>query len=751
MAVGSSDLIYATPFTSMQQGALAGQKIQQNALSLQDQQQSASDQGALRNALSQGMSGTPQAQSQAAQQLSQSAPGQMPAYTSAIQSMNGAQRAQMQQRSGQIMQTLSSIANIPAGPQREQAYQTSLDQEQAQGNDVSQLRNLPSDQGMRLAYAHAQTIDQTLKSMTPESYNVAPGNARYTTNPLNGTMSVQEQPLQAKMVEVQTGTDPHGNPIIGKFYDNGPGKPLTPLTAPGGYGGGQNGGGGFLGSLPAETQAYVPSVMQRLGGQAAFDANGQPTQALIQAVSGQESGGNPNAVSKAGAQGVMQLMPATAASVGVTDPFNSQQNIAGGTKYLGQLYQQFNGNVPAILAAYNAGPGATQRAMSGQQFDQQQQQQPPPPQNISSTVQPVSGLSGQGMPAQQVHSVMPQDQALPFGSSVKMPAGSSGAVTTLTPAEVGAAGLPEGTVAQRAPDGKISVVSKGDSGYNANAPQPFGNSQLTGPAYLASIDDKDRATVVQVLQGRASPPTGSAARSSYWMGIINAVNKADPTFDTTDYQKRYKTAQAYSPSGPAGQQITALNTLIQHIGGLQNSYQAIGNTGSPMINSAKNYLGYQTGLGGNGLKSYELNAHAAAQEVESLWKKGGGNQADIEVYGDKLSSANDPTTENQVLSKMLELAGGRLHSLHDVYQNAMGNSGVPLQFVNDGSLKTMQQIDPALAGEYQQNAHAGTSGSLAGNNNPSMPSAPQQASAQPSAVNPQTQNNAVSYSHLWGG
>ncbi|MDA8346072.1 MAG: transglycosylase SLT domain-containing protein [Thermaerobacter sp.] len=81
---------------------------------------------------------------------------------------------------------------------------------------------------------------------------------------------------------------------------------------------------------------------------------------LIMAVIRQESGGNSKAVSSAGAVGLMQLMPQTAADLGVTDPLNPQQNVRGGIAYLAYLLKLFNGNVAWALAGYNAGPGAVE-------------------------------------------------------------------------------------------------------------------------------------------------------------------------------------------------------------------------------------------------------------------------------------------------------------------------------------------------------------------------------------------------------
>lgn len=108
-------------------------------------------------------------------------------------------------------------------------------------------------------------------------------------------------------------------------------------------------------SVAPLTPAEMVQMLSRAGSQHNIDAD------LLASVVKAESNGNVHAVSRAGAQGLMQLMPATATTLGVHDSFAPEQNIGGGTVYLDQLLKRYKDNIALALAAYNAGPLAVDR------------------------------------------------------------------------------------------------------------------------------------------------------------------------------------------------------------------------------------------------------------------------------------------------------------------------------------------------------------------------------------------------------
>ncbi len=113
------------------------------------------------------------------------------------------------------------------------------------------------------------------------------------------------------------------------------------------------------GYLPYAPHALQPGEIHLLVSDAAHN-NGVP-EALVHAVLMAESAGDPSAISSAGAQGLMQLMPGTSSSCGIANPFDPMQNVECGTTYLHSLLVRYHNDVRLAVAAYNAGPGAVDR------------------------------------------------------------------------------------------------------------------------------------------------------------------------------------------------------------------------------------------------------------------------------------------------------------------------------------------------------------------------------------------------------
>ncbi len=103
-------------------------------------------------------------------------------------------------------------------------------------------------------------------------------------------------------------------------------------------------------ALPRPVPAYLQPIITEAAAKYRLDPN------LLAAVAFKESRYNPTAVSRIGAEGIMQLKPKTARYLGVKNSFDPRDNVFGGAKYLSQLMKQFNGDITLTLAAYNAGP-----------------------------------------------------------------------------------------------------------------------------------------------------------------------------------------------------------------------------------------------------------------------------------------------------------------------------------------------------------------------------------------------------------
>ncbi len=203
-----------------------------------------------------------------------------------------------------------------------------------------------------------RTMTQLIQLQTRNNIDLH-GNAAATTS-VDSEGSLFDILLQ-EMMMAEGGTE-ESTDLVGKLQ-------LSALSAGGDYEGwiSQALPGAVLEGQSVETSAYRPSASI---GQTRGELDDLITQAsrnygvsesLIKAVIETESSFNPEAVSSAGAKGLMQLMDGTANGLGVSNPFDPKQSIDGGTRYLSYQLKRFDGNENTALAAYNAGPGKLQR------------------------------------------------------------------------------------------------------------------------------------------------------------------------------------------------------------------------------------------------------------------------------------------------------------------------------------------------------------------------------------------------------
>ena len=150
--------------------------------------------------------------------------------------------------------------------------------------------------------------------------------------------------------------DDHGNLVYTNDDSPHPRKALAGKSA----GSNLNGKASELHAAnSAPTNAFGEDVLHQLVQETAHKHNVDP--ALVSAVISTESNWNTSAISRKGAQGLMQLVPETAQHFGVYNPFDPTQNVEAGVKYLSTLLERYNGDLPKALAAYNAGPRVVDR------------------------------------------------------------------------------------------------------------------------------------------------------------------------------------------------------------------------------------------------------------------------------------------------------------------------------------------------------------------------------------------------------
>lgn len=574
-------------------------------------------------------------------QAAQLNPGAALGIQGAVQQQQATQQATQQQQQQQQLQKIGAAARyyknaLASGDPStimaaKQAIYPFLSQmATAQGKPAPSMQDMDSPQAMAgLDNVIAQTAFLYQDELKPQK-PMAVGPDQTLIDPRTHQVIYQGAGDAGSMVQ---GMTYHGMPVFRDKQGNL--KDVRGNPIPQGASGAPTGAQG----LPAETQAYVPKVMAALGGQSPFDASGQPTPQLLDAVMRVESGGNPNAVSPAGAQGPYQFMPATAASVGVQNPFDPIQARAGAAKYLAQLYQQFGGNAQQAIAAYNAGPGRVAQAQdAGLQYSAGGNKAP-----TGYRFNPDGSLS-----------------AIPGGPADKTQATEGLGDPTLT--------------------GNAYLQSIPDAGMR-NLVQAIADGREQVPRIYRSG------------KGGEIGPTQ----------IAEAVSQYDPTFNAQDFNSRNRTRISFTSGPDAknmmnlNQAAAHASQLASQIPGLAGHFLPFGL--SDPLNSAINNA---TSGGAAALKNWNTTADALAHEVRSVFAGSSGGTLEELNRNLQTLNGNDPVTSKQAaLQTIGRLLQSRISLLQDKYQQGMGKAGNPFATTYPDAARVLNALadsDPSRIG-----------------------------------------------------
>jgi soluble lytic murein transglycosylase-like protein len=389
------------------------------------------------------------------------------------------------------------------------------------------------------------------------------------------------------------------------------------------------------------TTSIVPGYQSGAQGGGQTPASGDPWAAMIHRESGGHqlnSSGQPLTSSK-GAIGIAQVMPGTAPTAAKlaglpwdesryrTDP---SYNEALGHAYYNSLVQQFGGDTAKAVAAYNAGPGGVQGAVSrATAAGHPEAWQAYLPHETQAYVRNVMGGGSQGNQAAQP-------------SPVRQP-------------QVVQVGQPQG-----------------------------GGAGGAGP--LAPGDHQ--ALIVAIAEGRAAPPN---PRTKVGAQLLAEVTAYDPTFDAANATSRARTRVDFT-SGKLAQGRTAINTAMGHLIHLDDQARSLGNSSvAPGIVNPL-YNGARQAMGNTALPAFESTKLAAAAEMRRVFAAaGGGSLAELESWEKSLNSSQSYDQLHAVIRNGVALMASRLSAMRDQYTQGMGRSDQTPRFMTDGNRQAASQ------------------------------------------------------------
>lgn len=217
----------------------------------------------------------------------------------------------------------------------------------------------------------------------------------------------------------------------------------------------------------------------------------------------------------------------------------------------------------------------------------------------------------------------------------------------------------------------------GTFGINPSRPQAApgasapGAGAASGDAFLASVPKQIGDQVKALAEGRMAFPTGQALKSPYWQSMLSAVAQYDPSFDAVNYNARAKTRQDFT-SGKSAQAVNAFNTVLGHIGNLEEAGKALNNSSVPLWNTVTNSVIDATG--DPRVKNYNLAKDAVVGELVKAFNNGHISDSQLKEWSASVKDANSPEQMAAVNKQLVSLLGSKINAMKEQYTAGMGTT-----------------------------------------------------------------------------
>lgn len=425
---------------------------------------------------------------------------------------------------------------------------------------------------------------------------------------------------------------------------------------------------------------------------------------LFAALVKQESGGNPKATSKKGAQGLTQLMPETAKALGVTDAYDVDQNLEGGATHFKRLLDKYE-KPELALAAYNAGEGRVNDSVPNipetKDYVKSIMEMVKPDESEKNDFDLKSAVKSDptlinAISAYQKYSAMPVNEALDAMSKDKQAAPYVGKIAALFGGKdkiIEYTNKKAEDLKQKAVDRAVEqeVKKKEELAKLENKELYLGiDPNLTGDEFMQELVKKDNnvANIVKKISDYDYDLRSITNRGKQRDRYMALVARYDPTFDQTQYEAKSKLRQEFA-SGKASANVRSLNTLVHHIETYKKAADALKNSDYPLWNLIAN-KGI-TSIGDPRVKNFLKAADAVAGEASTLFKGTAGTDQEIKEWRKNLNDTDSQDQINGGVDKMLELLSGRLYALEDQWMSGMGK---PRNFkiLSKSSSKTLTDL-----------------------------------------------------------